>query len=223
MHLRISCFLKSLSLSCRQSSSLLASAHIHHVFIHSFSKYTASPRGAILQAQPETFTERCLLSAYYTSGPVPGTDWPEETQFHPRLSPWIQRLCALFSLAEKVSSLDFPLCPSRVCLSMPLLAPTGMQHWPQLRPHRSATTDFPTLPSLTLASFHLLPIHPKRGSDLEGQTSTHCFQFTQHRRGRALGPLHPLRTVNRSEFCCPHSHMDRPGHLDAGFLQPLCP
>lgn len=165
------------------------------MFIHSFSKYTASPRGAILQAQPETFTERCLLSAYYALGPVLGTDWPEETQFHPHLSPWIQRLCTLFSLAEKVSSLNFPLCPSRVCLSMLLLAPLGMQHWPQLRPHCSATTDFPTLPSLTLASFHLLPTHPKWGSDLEGQTSTHCFQFTLHRSRRALGPLYPPSTL----------------------------
>lgn len=53
--LRISCFLKSLILSCRgsQFSPLSASAHIRLVFIHSFSKYAASPRGAILQAQSD--------------------------------------------------------------------------------------------------------------------------------------------------------------------------
>lgn len=156
---------------------------------------TQLPQEARFCRHSLTFTERCLLSAYYTSGPVLDTDWPEETQSRPRLVPRVQRLCALFSLAEKASSLYSPLCPSRVCLSTPLLAPTCMRHWPQLRPHGSATTDFPKLPRLTLASFHLLTSHLKEGSDLEGQTSTHCFQFTQRRSGRALGPLHPPSTL----------------------------
>lgn len=134
------------------------------------------------------------MSAYYASGPVPGTDWPEETVPPSPHSPGTGAVCPLQS-REKVSPLHFPLCPSRVCVSTPLLAPTCVQHWSQLRPRGSATPDFPTLPSLTLASFHLLTSHPKEGSDLEGQTSTHRFQLTRPRSGRTLGALHPPSTL----------------------------
>lgn len=40
--------------------------------IHSLSKYTASPRGALLQAWSETVIEQYLLSAYYVLRTVPG-------------------------------------------------------------------------------------------------------------------------------------------------------